>query len=823
MAKRTQAHRPVRIGTPLGDDILLIKSMKGGERLGRPFEYELVLLSEQHDLNYKEIIGQNVTIAIDKGDKESRYFNGYISRFSETRFEKDLVEYQAVVVPWLWFLTRSSDCRMFQNMTIPEILKQVFKDHGQEDVSDRLHAEYPKWEYCVQYRETAFNFVSRLMEQEGIYYYFKHEDGKHTMVLCDTIGSHLQFVGYEELLYRPRSNKAAEVEEYVWSWVVQHEVQSGTYSVNDFDFQNPKKKLLTQTTIDRSHAGSLFELYDYPGQYSVAAEGERYSRVRIEERQAQHETFRGEGDARGICTGVRFNLKGHPRKDLAKEYLTIGVDYRIESDWFETVAAAGKEFVYEATLWAMDSAQPFRAPRITPKPAVQGPQTAIVVGPKGEEIHTDKFGRVKVQFPWDRQGNADENSSCWVRVAQAWAGKQWGAIYIPRVGQEVIVDFLEGDPDRPIITGRVYNNDAMPPYELPANKTMSTLKSNSSKGGQGFNEIRYEDKKGEEQIFIHAEKDQEIRVKNDTKEWIGNERHLIVKKDQIEAVEVDKHSLVKGNRLSKTEGDQGETVVGNDLVDVDGNQHLTVKGDQFAKVDGDVNLKSGKNLNEEAAQKISIKAGQDFHAKAGMTYAVDAGTAIHIKGATTVVIEAGVQLSLKAGPSFIDIGASGVAISGPMVKINSGGSAASGGGSSPTAPAAPEAPDPPKAPVEAIVVDPGKTEEPPPAPTPPEPVTVSSAALVLAAAAEDGTPFCEECARAEEEEAEEKKTTWVEIELVGEDGQPIPNEPYKVTLPDGGIEEGTLDEKGVGRVEGFEKGTCKVTFPNLDKDAWEKP
>ena len=553
MPKRTQAHRPVRIGTPLGDDVLLIRSLKGVERLGRPFEYELVLLSEEHDLNYKDIIGQNVTIAVDKGDKDPRYFNGYVSRFAETRFEKDLVEYRAVIVPWLWFLNRSSDCRIFQNLTIPEILQQVFKDHGFEDLSDRLHASYPKWEYCVQYRETAFNFVSRLMEQEGIYYYFKHDNGKHTLVLCDTIGSHLKFAGYEELLYYPRTNKAAQVVEYLWSWVVQHEVQSGTFAVNDFDFQSPKKKLLSQTTIDRGHAAAAFELYDYPGQFTVAGEGERYSRVRIEERQAQHETFRGEGDARGICTGVRFNLKGHPRKDFAKEYLTIGADYTIESDDFETVQSASKKFVYEATLLAIDSATPFRAARVTAKPTVQGPQTAVVVGPKGEEIHTDKFGRVKVHFHWDRYDKADENSSCWVRVAQVWAGKKWGAIYLPRIGQEVIVDFLEGDPDRPIITGRVYNNDAMPPYDLPANKTMSTLKSNSSKGGQGFNEIRFEDKKGEEQIFIHGEKDQEIRIKNDLKEWVGNEAHQIVKKDQLEKVEGDKHSAVKGNRLSKIE------------------------------------------------------------------------------------------------------------------------------------------------------------------------------------------------------------------------------------------------------------------------------
>jgi type VI secretion system secreted protein VgrG len=321
----------------------------------------------------------------------------------------------------------------------------------------------------------------------------------------------------------------------------------------------------------------------------------------------------------------------------------------------------------------------------------------MVVGPTGDEIHTDEFGRVKVQFHWDRHSEADENSSCWIRVAQVWAGKNWGAMYIPRIGQEVIVEFIEGDPDRPIITGRVYNDQAMPPYGPKTNPTMSTLKSNSSIGGGGFNEIRFEDKKGKEQIFIHAQKDEDVRILNDSKEYIGNNRHLIVKKDQLEQV--------------------------------DGDKHLTVKGDQNEKITG----------------SVSLDAGMDYHHKVGMKHAMEAGMDIHIKGGMKVIIEAGMQLSLKAGSNFIDIGPSGVAISGmPTVMINSGGSAGSGAGCSP---------DPATLPEEADTADPGQVSDPPEMPEPPEPFTFSAQATVLKQAAEDGTPFCEECERARQQQA----------------------------------------------------------------------
>lgn len=490
-----QENRPVRIKTPFGEDALLVKSLAGTERLGRPFQYELVLASEGHELDYKKIIGQNVTVFVDKGDKEPRFFNGFISRFAQTKFERKLAEYHATVVPWLWFLTRSSDCRIFQNLTIPEILKQVFEDHGFSDIIDRLHGSYRKWDYCVQYRETGYAFISRLMEEEGIYYYFKHEDGKHSMVLCDSPVSHKQFAGYEDLLYRPT---ASTTQETLTAWVVQHEVQTAGYVTADFDFTTPKRNPLANSFRERSHGHSQLEQFDYLGEQSPFSEGERYSKLRLEEGQARHETYSGEGDARGICTGVRFVLKGHPRKEFEKEYLTTGAEYLIHCNSHETADALGDDFKYHSKMTAMLLDDQFRTPRETPKPIVHGPQTAIVVGPASEKIYTDQYGRVKVQFHWDRRGKKDENSSCWVRVSQAWAGKNWGDMAIPHIGDEVIVECLEGDPDRPIITGRVYNQASMPPLGLPANKHKRILQDDYG------SKLIFDATPGDEHIRLHS-------------------------------------------------------------------------------------------------------------------------------------------------------------------------------------------------------------------------------------------------------------------------------------------------------------------------------
>lgn len=752
-----QNARLLAMDTALGANKVGVRSITVSEQIGRLFQFEAELSSEDSEIVFDKIVGHNATIRLLVGQQETRYFNGFVSRFVQVGNVGGYAHYRATLVPWLWFLTRTADCRIFQEKAVSEIIEEVFKAHGFGDYELKLTGSYPVWEYCVQYRETDFNFVSRLMEQSGIYYYFVHEAGKHTLVLADSPSAHSPMPGYAEIDFSELA-EGAERREVITDWAVEKEVQPVAYALNDFEFKKPRMSLRAASEIPRQHGAAWFEVYDYPGEYIAPGEGERLAKIRLEELQAQHEILRGQASCRGIAAGSKFKLQYHPRADQNREYLVTGVSLRIDAGEFAAGGEAGEFF--DCRFTCMDFSEPFRAPRLTPKPVVQGLQTAIVVGPKGEEIYTDSFGRVKVQFHWDRYAKADENSSCWIRVSQGWAGKQWGAIYIPRIGQEVIVEFLEGDPDRPLITGRVYNGEAMPPYDLPAEKTKSTLKSNSSKGGNGFNEFRFEDKKGDEQIFLHAEKDEDIRVKNDAREWIGRDRDLIVKRDQIERVERDKHSEVKGDRISKIVGDHSETTKGGHFEKVTGGSHLEIGGVQNTKIGSDHSLKVGANFNHQVGQKISVKAGTDIHLKTGVGYAVDAGATIHIKAGATMVLEAGAQLSLKVGGSFIDINPGGVFIKGPMVMINTGGAAGSGGGSSPTAPAAPESPDTPIATDEADDAKSGAvtTASAKPIQKPKGSLdsvgvgAYSPAAAVLKQAAAEGAPFCEECERAKQQQ-----------------------------------------------------------------------
>ena len=759
----TQKHRALSIGTPLGDDVLLLRSAHIQEQLGRPFRMELELRSEKHDIKFTDIVGQNVTVRLQLPDKKTRYFNGFVSRFSQDPAEPtgSLACYRATVVPWLWFLTRTADCRIFQKKSVPDIIKEVFRGHGFTDFSEKLSGTYRTWEYCVQYRETDFNFVSRLMEQEGIYYYFTHKNGQHDLVLADSYSAHEPQPGYEEVPYVAVTD-AGSSGERITALSVETEVRPGTYALNDFDFEVPAKGLRVKSSVSRSHAASGFEVYDYPGEFTEVGDGEAYAKVRVEELHSQYEVCRGQTDARGSATGALFTLKNHPRAEWNREYLITGATYRLNSDvFFSEGDGDGFAELYSCLFTSVASSEPFRPARTTPKPLVQGPQTAIVVGPSGEEIYTDKYGRVKAQFHWDRYGKADKDSSCWIRVAQVWAGKKWGAMYIPRIGQEVIVEFLEGDPDRPIITGRVYNGTAMPPYALPKEQTKSTLKSNSSKGGGGFNEIRFEDKKGEEQVFIHAEKNEDVRVKNDSFEWVGNERHLIVKKDQFELVEGDKHHEVKGDRVGKIGGAENLTVAGDRLVSIKGSDNRAVTGDLLDKVTGDKSLTVVGNHNQKANQSISAEAGMDIHKKAGMNYALEAGMNAHIKAGLNTVIEGGVGLTIKVGGNFVSINPGGVFIKGAVVMINSGGAAGSGSGAKPKAPSAPGDPDVPTAPKEADDAKAGQVSKTKDASEKKKKgkalkkakvAEYSPAAAVLKQAAKDGTPFCEECEKAKQEQ-----------------------------------------------------------------------
>lgn len=691
----TQRNRPISVNTVLGEDVLLLRSMTATERLSMPFEYELTLLSERIDVRADALLGTPATAALQLPEGERRFFNGYVSRFSHVGFDGSRAVYGVTLVPWLWFLSRTADCRIYQDQKAPDIVKQIFREHGFTDFDDRLSGDYQNRTYCVQYRETDLSFVSRLLEREGIYYFFEHEDGKHTLVLADGYSAHSSVAGYENVPYLPQGASILRGIDHLDDWTLDMEVRPGAYAHSAYDFTAPRKNLLARRSAPKGHALAEMEVFDFQGDYTEADAGDSYARVRLEEAQANHEIAQAAGNARGLTCGALFTLTGYQREDQNREYLIVAAGCTLQTPEFHSTAALQEAPIYRCTLSAIDAQVPYRPPSRTPKPVVQGPQTAIVVGKSGEEIWTDKYGRVKIQFHWDRYGKADETSSCWVRVAQVWSGKGWGGIMIPRIGQEVIVDFLEGDPDQPIITGRVYNGDCMPPYSLPGEATKTALKTCSSKGGGGFNEIRFEDKKGAEQVFVHAEKNQDVRVKEDAFEWIGNERHLIVKSDQIEQV--------------------------------DGDKHLTVKGDQNEKVSG----------------TVSLKVGMDLQQKVGMKHGLDAGMEIHLKAGMNVVIEAGMSITLKAGGGFIVVGPAGVTISGTPVLINSGGSAGSGSGCSP---------DAPKAPKEADKAESGKVSDaqagtPPPTQTPVTTRQVKAIdraqAQALSAAAQSGTPFCE--------------------------------------------------------------------------------
>jgi type VI secretion system secreted protein VgrG len=499
----------MEIVTPLGEDVLLFHGMSAREEMSRPFEYHLDLLSSKHDINLDDILGKNVTIKLGLPDDKTRYFNGYVTRFAQSGMYGRYHRYSATVRPWLWFLTRTADCRIFQDMKVPDIIKAVFADHPSADFKLELTSTYRKWTYCVQYRETDFNFVSRLMEQEGIGYYFRHTDGHDTAVLTDSTSKHIPTPGYERLSFIGATEQVKPDLEHVHAWDFEREIQPGVYVHDDYDLERPSVELKTKKVLPRKYTPSDYEIYDYPGEYVQQADGEQYAAVRIDELGSQFETAHAATNARGLSVGSLLTLQDHPRGDQNREHLVIGASYDLTFENYEGLPEAGGT-AYRCAFVTMPSAQQFRPKRLTPKPFMQGPQTAVVVGPPGEEIYKDDYGRVKVQFHWDRYGKKDQNSSCWIRVSQMWAGKGWGSVSTPRIGHEVIVDFLEGDPDQPIIIGSVHNAENKPPHT----GVVSGLKSNTHKG-KGYNAMTMDDTAGKENITIHAQYNMGTTVEHD--------------------------------------------------------------------------------------------------------------------------------------------------------------------------------------------------------------------------------------------------------------------------------------------------------------------
>ena len=670
----TDTHRGLKIESPLGED-LICQTLNGSERLGRLFEYHLDLLSLNRNIAFPDIVGQRVTVTMELPEGE-RHFDGYVTQFRYAGTDGQFARYQATLRPWLWFLTRTADCRIFQKQKVPDIIKAVFRDNGMSDFKDKLRESYREWEYCVQYRESDFNFVSRLMEQEGIYYYFEHVKGKHTLVLSDGVNAHEAFPNYATVPYFPPDpNQALRQRDHIQRLAVTQSIMPGKYAITDYDFEKPKVDLISKLSKSRPHAYPIddHEIFDYPGEYTEMSDGESYVERKLQELQAQHERMQATGNARGLCSGYTFTLDGYPREDQNREYLIIAVTHQIENDALETSASHGGGDFYTCQIEVMDTAQPYRSERTTPKPVVQGPQTAVVVGPGGEEIFCDKYARVKVQFHWDRYGQNDENSSCWVRVSQAWAGKAWGGMHIPRIGQEVVVSFLEGDPDQPLITGRVYNAVNMPPYELEANKTQSGIKSRSSKGGtpDNFNEIRMEDKKGSEELYIQAEKNENILVKNDKGETVGHNETISIGNDREETVGHNETITIGNDRVELVGNNETLTVTTNRTRNVGANESVTVAqmrthtvGVNEAIAIGaaqEIVIGAGQTVAVGGAQSTTVGAAQsvsvanDRSVNVGDSHAVAVGKDENHNVGKNLVVEVGDSITFKCGSASISM------------------------------------------------------------------------------------------------------------------------------------------------------------------------
>ncbi|MEO8198846.1 MAG: type VI secretion system tip protein TssI/VgrG [Thermoanaerobaculia bacterium] len=590
----SQKDRPIQINTPLGADVLLLQRFQGREAISEPFQFEVGMLSLDTAIDPKKLIGKAASIKLVLADGSYRIIHGMFSSFQQyERGEDKLVAYTGILVPWLWFLTLHYDCRIFQNKSVIDIIEQIFKDRGFSDYKIQTNGSYAKRDYCVQYRETDFNFVSRLMEEEGIFYYFEHTESKHTLILADKSSSLPPCPGKGKADYS--SAWAGWLsEDVVLAITREHRAFTGKVTLQDYNFETPSTSLRANIGNDK------YEVYDYPGDYQARGDGEKVAGIRLEQQEARQCTLQGKGNCRSFLPGYRFDLKSHYRDDMNTSYVLTAVVSKASDNTYRSVPDA-EPFAYENFFEAIPKTVPYRPPFRARKSAVQGVQTAEVVGKAGEEIWVDKYGRVKVQFFWDREGKKDEKSSCWVRVSQSWAGKNWGWVTLPRIGQEVIVEFLEGDPDRPIITGRVYNAEQMPPYSLPANQTQSGIKSRSSKQGgtADFNEIRLEDKKGSEMVTIHAQKDMETTVEHDDKQTIEHNRTITVDGTHTETITGNTSiKITQGNlTLEISQGNETRTLkMGN-------------RTTSFKMGNDSIKLDLGKSTTE-AMQSIELKVGQ---------------------------------------------------------------------------------------------------------------------------------------------------------------------------------------------------------------------
>jgi type VI secretion system secreted protein VgrG len=690
----TQANRPLQITTPLGRDALLLVGLSGREAVSELYRFDLDLLADKdRKIEFDKVLGQPVNVGLTLGNGKVRYFGGLVSKFTQGEQDEDFTRYRAEVVPAAWMLSRVVQSRVFQHKSVPEILKEVLVGFP---VTFAIHGAFHPRNYCVQYRESDFAFAARLMEDEGIAFFFKHTADGHEMVVTNSGHSHPEVPEIGKALYETIAG-GVKPEARITHWEKSQEVRSGKVTLWDHSFELPGKQLdaskqaLDEIAIGKEKhrlklaGGEAREIYEYPGGYAARFDGidagggerpndvgkflqdnERVATIRMQQEAMAGLRARGKSTCRQLTSGHTFALERHFNADGA--YLLTEVEHTIAyADNFRT--GEGPTLTYDNTFGCIPKELPFRPARSTRKPRVDGAQTAVVVGPRGEEIFTDKYGRVKVQFLWDREGRMDENSSCWVRVATPWAGAGWGAIHIPRIGQEVVVDFLEGDPDRPLIMGSVFNANVMPPFELPAGKRLSGFKTNSTPTNGGSNELTFDDTKGKEKVNLHAQFDMAQTVDNDLTVTVHNNRTTTIDVNSTETVLGKKETtvngtvletynsslstVVKGGVMLASTGANIHVVAATEVMLNSGASTLLLKSDGTIELTGVNIVINGKALVDVAAPSVTVAGGE---------------TAVLGVGSQTVLCDAG-QVAVS-GAAIVSAAEGTHDIKGALVKIN---------------------------------------------------------------------------------------------------------------------------------------------------------
>lgn len=669
MSAYTQDQRLISISSPLKKDELLLTSFEGVELISDLFEFQVEVLSKNHSIKPQELIGKTITLTIQNDIK--RTFNGYVSRlvYGEVKGE-NLKTYRLTMVPWLWFLSKTNNHRIFQEKNTIDIVTEVFQDLGFNDYEFKTNDSYATREYCVQHNESDLNFISRLLEEEGIAYYFEQKGDTHIMQIVDAANTY-ELCKETGLTYSRGNQHDTQINR----WEHVYEFRKGKWTLNDYDFKQPTKSQL-QTTASTSKFANTgnYEHYEYSPYHDFSGI-KNLTKKRIEAEETPLDTIEASSDCSSFYAGGKFKLSKHTVKEEQGNYIITAIRHRAFDNSY--LAGKGSGSDYSNDLACIPDKVHFRPLSIHQKPWMQGPQSAIVVGPSGEEIYIDSFGRIKVQFHWDREGKKDESSSCYLRVMQPWAGPGWGTSFIPRIGMEVVVNFFNGDPDRPFVTGSVYNDVNKPPY---SSKTQSGIKTRSTKSGSASNcnEFRFEDEKGSEQFYLHAEKNMDTEVENDETLSVDHDRTKSIGNNETSSIGKNRDKTVGENQSESIGKDKSISVGDNHTESIGKDKSLDVGKNHTESIGSDMTLTVGKDLSEDIGDNMSVNIGKDMTINVGKNLGVVAADSIVFKtGSASITMKKNGAITIKGkditvqGSGKINVKASSaVSIKGSKVTAN---------------------------------------------------------------------------------------------------------------------------------------------------------